>query len=134
MTMTTAAIDEHDYVLGESPGELRESQLAQLERLVAFSRRLIASGSPDRDILEAWIEMTLADMEKIRAGIPVPDLLLEEKERVQLEIRAEFPTTEAWCRHANESARKAGFRIIDALPPRHDRASRESLRSEEAAD
>jgi hypothetical protein len=132
--MMDTAVDGHDYILGESPEEIRQSRLAQLERLLKFARRLIAAGAPDRDTLQAWIELTLADMEKIRAGIHVPDLLLEEKRRVQLEIRAEFPTTEAWCRHANESARKAGFRIVDSLPPRHDRVPRERFRDEEAAD
>jgi len=132
--MTNAEAGEPDHVLGESAEELRSSQLAHLENLVGYTRRLLAI-SPERHELQEWLSMTLADIEKIRAGIHVPDPLLEEKERVQREIRAEFPTMKEYADYVNASARKAGSRVIEAPAPRRNRVFRaRKRRDEEAAD
>lgn len=126
---------EQDYALGESPDEVRQSRLAQMESVLNYTRRLLST-SPSRHDLRAEIDAMMVNIQKVRAGIHVPDPILEEKERVHGEIRAEFPSLEAWCDHANESARRLGFRVIDSVPP-HSRDVLDRLQrisEQEAAD
>lgn len=125
---------EPSHALGESPDEVRQSRLAQMESVLNYTRRLL-SKSPGRVDLRVEIDAMMINIRKVREGIHVPDPILEEKERVHGEIRAEFPSLEAWCDHANEVARREGFRVIDSLPPpSRVLAHIRRLRDEEAAD
>lgn len=126
---------EQDHALGESPDEVRQSRLAQMESVLNYTLRLLST-SPGRDDLRAEIDAMMANIRKVRSGIHVPDPILEEKERIHSEIRAEFPSFRAWCDHANEIAMREGFRVIDCLPPPSDHLLTHSWqpRDEEAAD